>query len=55
MAVWNIRYYIDPETGPPHIYAHNVKENEVEDVLRRPGEDRQGNEGARITSRLYPK
>jgi hypothetical protein len=29
----NTRYYIDPETGLPHIYRHNVSENEVEDVL----------------------
>ena len=48
MAVWNIRYYIDPETGPPHIYNHNVTEDEVREVLARPGEDRQGYEGARV-------
>ncbi len=48
MAIWNIRYYTDPETGLPHIYNHDVNENEVEDVLRRPGEDRQGAEGARV-------
>jgi hypothetical protein len=44
----NIRYYIDPETGLPHIYRHNVSENEVEDVLLKPGEDRLGKEGSRI-------
>ncbi|MFZ3137745.1 MAG: hypothetical protein WA126_10195 [Thermodesulfovibrionales bacterium] len=44
----NIRYYIDPETGLPHIYKHNVFENEVEDVLLEPGEDRLGKEGSRI-------
>ena len=44
----NIRYYTDPETGYPHIYRHNVDEAEVEDVLRRPGEDRPGYDGARI-------
>jgi hypothetical protein len=43
-----IRYYIDPETGLPHIYKHNVFENEVEDVLLKPGEDRLGREGSRI-------
>ena len=37
MAFWNIRYYIDPETGSPHIYNHNVTESEVEDVLANPG------------------
>ena len=46
----DIRYYIDPETGEPHIYRHNVSEDEVEDVLRRPGEDRPGNNGARIAT-----
>jgi len=44
----DIRYYIDPETGEPHIYRHNVSEDEVEDVLRRPGEDRPGDDDARI-------
>jgi hypothetical protein len=46
--IWNVRYYIDPETGLPHIYNHSVTEEEVEAVLARPGEDRQGYEGARI-------
>jgi hypothetical protein len=44
----NIRYYIDPETGLPHIYRHNVSEDEVEDVLLKPGEDRSGREGSRV-------
>ncbi|MCJ7481745.1 MAG: hypothetical protein MUO31_02145 [Thermodesulfovibrionales bacterium] len=44
----NIRYYIDPETGSPHIYKHNVVENEVENILLTPGEDRLGREGSRI-------
>ncbi len=48
MAIVNIRYYIDPETGEPDIYNHDVDESEVEDTLRKPGEDRQGQEGARI-------
>ena len=43
-----IRFYIDPETRLPHIYNHNVRENEVEDVLRKPGEDRPGKENSRI-------
>jgi hypothetical protein len=41
----DIRYYIDPETQQPHIYRHGVAAPEVEDVLRRPMEDR---EGARV-------
>jgi hypothetical protein len=43
-----IRYYIDPETGLPHIYRHSVDEQDVEDVLRRPLEDRPGREGSRV-------
>ena len=43
-----IRYYVDPETGLPHIYRHGVEERDVEDVLRRPLEDRPGREGSRV-------
>jgi hypothetical protein len=34
-----IRYYRDPDTGLPHIYAHGITEAEVEWVLAHPGED----------------
>ena len=44
----NIRFYIDPETGDAHIRRHGVREDEAEDVLRRPLEDRPGHDGARI-------
>jgi hypothetical protein len=44
----NIRYYVDPETDQPHIYNHGVDEQEVEDVLEGPGEDRPGRDGSRI-------
>ena len=43
-----LRFYIDPETGVPHVYNHDVDEEEVEDVLAHPGEDRQGREGSRV-------
>ena len=43
-----IRFYIDPDTQLPHIYNHEVREDEVEDVLRKPGEDRPGKEKSRI-------
>ena len=33
----NIRFYIDPETGLPHIYNYSVTEDEVEEVLLNPG------------------
>jgi len=44
----NIRYYIDPKTGLPHIYNHNVDESEVEDVLMNPGEDWRGRNQSRV-------
>jgi len=43
-----LRYYIDPETELPHIYKHEVSEDEVEEVMRNPGEDRPGKEGSRV-------
>ena len=43
-----IRFYLDQETGLPHIYQHDVDEHEVEEVLRHPGEDRPGREGSRV-------
>jgi hypothetical protein len=44
----NIRFYIDPESGDPHVYRHGVDEREVDDVLKNPGEDRPGREGSRV-------
>jgi hypothetical protein len=43
-----IRYYLDPDSGEPHIYEHGVSELEVEQVLRGAGEDLP----ARGTSRM---
>jgi len=43
-----IRFYIDPRTGSPHLYRHHVTEEEVEEVLAHPLEDRAGAEGARV-------
>jgi len=43
-----IRFYIDPQTNLPHIFNHNVTEDEVMDVLTSPGEDRIGREGSRV-------
>jgi hypothetical protein len=43
-----IRFYVDPETDLPHIYRHDVSEDEVEDVLFHAGEDRPGKEDSRI-------
>ena len=43
-----VRYFIDDSTGRPHIYGHEVDEQEVEDVLARPMEDRAGRDGSRV-------
>ncbi len=43
-----LRYYSDPRTGEPHIHNHEVDESEVEDVLAKPLEDRNGAEGSRV-------
>jgi hypothetical protein len=48
VLIWNVRYYIDPDTGFPHISNHSVTEDEVEQVLAEPAEDRAGYEGARV-------
>lgn len=44
----NVRFYSDPATGDPHLLRHGVTEEEAEDVLRNPGEDRPGREGSRV-------
>ena len=43
-----LRFYVDPDTGLPHIYRHHVKEDEVDQVLGNAGEDRPGQEGSRV-------
>jgi hypothetical protein len=43
-----LRFFIDPVTGEPHIAGHDVTEEEVEDVLVKPLEDRPGSEGSRV-------
>lgn len=43
-----VRFYIDPATGLPHIYGHQVSEDEVEEVLANAGEDRPGHDGSRV-------
>jgi hypothetical protein len=44
----DFRYYIDPESGDPHIDDHNVSEIEVEQVMRGAGEDLPAQRGARM-------
>jgi Domain of unknown function (DUF4258) len=43
-----IRFYIDPTTGLPHIYNHDVDETEVKHVLANSDEDRPGTNRSRI-------
>ncbi len=43
-----LRFYVDRDSGLPHIYNHGVREDEVEQVLRHRGEDRAGKEGSRV-------
>lgn len=44
----DFHFYLDPATGQPHMWNHHVDEGEVEEVLRNPGEDRPGRDGARV-------
>jgi hypothetical protein len=44
------RFYIDPETGLPHIYNHGVTEHEVFEVLRKPGPAYRGDRDSRLKS-----
>ena len=43
-----VRFYIDRESGEPHIAHHGVSEREVRDVLARPLEDRPGRDSSRV-------
>jgi hypothetical protein len=42
------RFFIDPESGEPHITKHGVTEDEVREVLFGPIEDRPGRDGSRV-------
>jgi hypothetical protein len=48
MARWALRFHVDAETGLPHIYEHGVTEEEVRQVLARPGEEFAGRNNSRI-------
>jgi hypothetical protein len=39
---------VDPASEMPHIYNHRVDEDEVIEVLEKPGEDRPGRDGSRV-------
>ena len=48
MRLASVRFHVDPATLEPHIYQHDVTEEEVEEVLRRPADDFPGRAGSRI-------
>jgi hypothetical protein len=43
-----LRFWNDPETNLPHFYDHGVTEEEVRQVLTRPGEEFPGSDNSRI-------
>src|SRR5438067_122995 len=42
-----LRFWIDPETDLPHIFGHGVTEDEVRQVVRRPGLNVAGDRNSR--------
>jgi hypothetical protein len=43
-----LRFWLDPENGMPHILGHGVTEDEVRQVFRRAGEEFAGRDQSRI-------
>jgi hypothetical protein len=43
-----VRFWLDPEAGEPHIYNHGVTKDEVSQVLMGSGETLQGRKRSRI-------
>ncbi len=43
-----LRFYLDPESGEPHIYEHDVDEEEVEEVLSSAVEEFAGRRDSRV-------
>jgi len=43
-----VKFFIDPETGQPHIYNHGVTEADVLQILARPGLTLKGRENSRF-------
>jgi len=46
----DLRFWIDPETELPHIYNHGVTEEEVRQILRKPGPVYRGDRNSRMKS-----
>ena len=43
-----LRFFVDPETGEPHIYKHAEDEQEVEAILSQASEDRGRSDDSRV-------
>jgi hypothetical protein len=43
-----LRFHKDPDTGQPHIYGHGVSEEEVREIMAKPGRDYPGARDARM-------
>jgi len=43
-----VRFYMDPETGLPHIYDHGVSEEEVVQILQKQGPVYRGDRNSRL-------
>ena len=44
----DLRFNMDPDTGLPHIYNHGVTEDEVQQVLAHPFENRRGSDDSYV-------
>jgi hypothetical protein len=44
----DLRFFIDPETGEPHVYEHRVSEEEVHEILESPADEFGGRGDSRI-------
>jgi hypothetical protein len=43
-----LRFFIDPESGQPHIYDHGITEEEVRQVMAKRGQDYPGSKNSRM-------
>ncbi len=48
LSVVDIRFYLDPVTGEPHLIRHGVTEAEAREALEAREEDLPGAEGSRV-------
>jgi hypothetical protein len=44
----DLRFNLDPETGQAHVYGHGVTEEEVRQVMGKPGQDYPGRRNSRM-------